>query len=490
MHLADLLESDAVTTAAPGSAANPKIRGITADSRAVEAGFLFAALAGTRANGAEFIVQAIDRGAVAILAGRGTAVPIGKAVAFVRVANPRRALALAAARFFSRQPRHVAAVTGTNGKTSVASFARQIWQTLGRRSGSIGTLGAEWGDNVESIQTTTPDPVLLHRLLDRFANAGVDYAAIEASSHALDQCRVDGVRIESAAFTNLSHDHLDYHPSLEAYFACKRRLFSEVLPDGGAAVINADSPRAAALLDICRARSHRIYTFGRSGNEIALLDDAPRSGGQALSLRVEGYRYEVLLPLVGDFQTANALCALGLVLASGAQPAASVAALRVLEVVPGRLEWAAEHPSGAPIYVDYAHTPDALANVLGALRPHTRGRLSVVFGAGGDRDSTKRPAMGEVVARLADRAIVTDDNPRSEDPAAIRRAILAKCPKAREIGDRREAIQAAVAELNDGDVLLIAGKGHESGQIVAGRVFPFDDRAAVRAAVLGVGART
>ena len=481
MYLADLFDPTDLAPATPGSALNPAITGLTADSRAVKPGFLFAALSGSRADGASFIGEAVARGAVAVLCERTAVRPHG-AIAVVPHANPRRALARAAARFYPRHPTHLAAVTGTNGKTSVACFTHQLWQAMGRRAGTIGTLGAQWRDRVEPLATTTPDPVQFHALLDRMVGDGVDYVAIEASSHALDQHRVDGATVKSAAFTNLSHDHLDYHPSLAAYFACKTRLFAEVLDSGGTAVLNADVPEAEPLGAVCAKRGVKTLTYGRAGRDIALVDASPSARGQRLALEVDGARHDVALPLVGDFQAANALCALGLAMASGGQAAALAEALAGLSVVPGRLEHAATHANGAPIYVDYAHTPDALAKVLIALRPHAKGRLSVVFGAGGDRDPTKRPRMGAVVARLADTAIVTDDNPRNEDPAAIRRAVLAGCPRAREIADRREAIVAAVAALQPGDVLLIAGKGHEGGQIVAGRVAPFDDREVAREA--------
>lgn len=465
-----------------------EIRGLTADSRAVERGFLFAALPGSRHDGRAFIAEAVACGAVAVLAPQGTALPEGAgAAALVADDNPRRRLALMAARFYEVQPRSIAAVTGTNGKTSVASFTRQIWQRLGYRAASLGTLGLVPARPDAPKSLTTPDPVELHRCLAALARDGIDHLAMEASSHGLDQHRLDGVRVTAAAFTNVTRDHLDYHGSMAAYLAAKRRLFAELLAADGTAVLNADDPAAAALAEACAARGLRVMTYGSRGRELRLLRQEPTQDGQRLTLEIDGRRHEVSLLLAGTFQAANVLAALGLVLATGAQtPGTLDHALDVLgglEGVPGRLESVGRTPRGAEVYVDYAHTPDALQTVLQALRPHTAGRLHVVVGCGGDRDPGKRPMMGEIAARLADAVIVTDDNPRSEDPAAIRRAILAAAPQAEEIGDRGEAIARAVATLSAGDVLVIAGKGHESGQIVGDRVLPFDDRDVARRAI-------
>ena len=465
----------------PPLAEDPEIGGLTADSRKVRPGDLFAALPGTRADGRDFIPDALKRGAGAVLAPRGTALGESRA-ALIIDDNPRRRFAQAAARFFAPQPRTVVAVTGTNGKTSVASFARQIWTALGLEAASLGTLGVMAPGGAIAGSLTTPDPVDLHRSLAELASAGVTHAAMEASSHGLDQFRLDGVTIAAAAFTNLTRDHLDYHGDMGAYWLAKRRLFTEVMAPRRAAIVNADSPYAADLVAQCRAHWHRILTFGAAGEAIKLVRAAPQADGQALELMVLGVPHRLRLPLAGAFQASNAICALGLVLATGAEPAAAVAALERLEGVPGRLQRVATLASGASIYVDYAHTPDALATVLAALRPHAAGKLALVFGCGGDRDPGKRPMMGAIAERDADLVIVTDDNPRSENPATIRRAILAACPKAREIGDRRAAIRAAFAALAPGDVLLIAGKGHESGQIVGSETLPFNDAEVARAA--------
>ncbi len=462
------------------------ITGLTADSRRVAPGYLFAALPGARTDGRAFIPDALARGAVAVLAPSGTgreALPPG--VALLTDARPRRALARMAARFHGRQPETVVAVTGTNGKTSTVLFARRIWAALGRDAGSLGTLGASAPGYERAETLTTPDPVLLHEVLAGMAAAGCDHLAMEASSHGLDQDRLDGVRLAAAAFTNLSHDHLDYHGTMARYRAAKARLFSDVMAPGGVAVLNADVPELEALSDLCRRQGHRVLTYGRAGADLRLERLTPAPDGQDMRLTVLGSRHDVHLPVAGDFQAMNALAALGLVLATGNHAGHAVAALESLESVPGRMQKVASPAVGGAVYVDYAHTPDALETVLAGLRPHvgTGGRLLCVFGCGGDRDAGKRPAMGEIAARLADLAIVTDDNPRTEDAAAIRAAILAACPRGREIGDRAEAIRQAVATLAPGDVLLVAGKGHERGQIVGGRVLPFDDAEQVRAAV-------
>jgi UDP-N-acetylmuramoyl-L-alanyl-D-glutamate--2,6-diaminopimelate ligase len=466
---------------------NREIRGLTADSRAVERGFLFAALPGSRHDGRAFIAEAVGRGAVAVLAPTGTELPAGaEAAALVTDPDPRRRLALMAASFYGAQPRTVAAVTGTNGKTSVASFTRQIWRRLGLSAASLGTLGLVPARADAPHSLTTPDPVELHRCLAALAGDGIDHLVMEASSHGLDQRRLDGVRIGAAAFTNLTRDHLDYHGGMAAYLDAKRRLFAELLLPGGTAVLNADDPAAADLAATCAARGLRVLTYGVAGRELRLLNQRPTPGGQHLTLEIDGRRHEVSLLLAGTFQAANVLAALGLVLATGAQiPGTLDRALDLLgglEGVPGRLEPIGRTPRGGEVYVDYAHTPDALHTVLQALRPHTAGRLWVVFGCGGDRDPGKRPMMGEIAARLAD-GVIVDDTPRSEDPAAIRRAILAAAPRAEEIGDRGEAIARAVATLSAGDVLVIAGKGHESGQTVGDRVLPFDDRDVARRSI-------
>ncbi|MBM3566533.1 MAG: UDP-N-acetylmuramoyl-L-alanyl-D-glutamate--2,6-diaminopimelate ligase [Alphaproteobacteria bacterium] len=473
----------------PATAPGPEIAGLTADSRRVEPGFLFAALTGAKSDGRTFVKNALERGAVAVLGSPGLALPAGAAVR-LSAANPRRAYARLAARFFARQPETVAAVTGTNGKTSSVHFLRQIWSALGLRAASIGTLGVVGADGTirPSGGLTTPDPADLHRLLKELAEGGVGHLAMEASSHGLDQHRLDGVGLKAAAFTNLTRDHLDYHADMGAYLAAKRRLFTELLPADGAAVVHKSVPGGEDILEGCRRARRRIVTYGPEGADIALLTAEPSPSGQRLDLSVFGKAHAVSFPLVGGFQADNALCALGLAIACGADANRAVASLARLVSVPGRLEKAGETGNGAAVYVDYAHTPDALANVLAALRPHACGRLIVVFGCGGDRDAGKRPEMGRVAAAAADAVIVTDDNPRSEDAALIRRAILAACPGASEIADRRQAIRAAVAGLRAGDVLVLAGKGHEQGQIVGTEIRPFDDRAEARAALAGGGA--
>ena len=485
MRLSELIASG------PGPAAlsrDPEIVGLSADSRAVKPGFLFAALAGTRHKGSDFIADAVRQGAVAVLAAPDAA-PAADAfpIALIVDPNPRRRLALMAAQFFGRQPKTVAAVTGTNGKTSVAAFTRQIWIRLGRRAASIGTLGVIADGVANDLHHTTPDPVSLHEALAALADAGISHLALEASSHGLDQSRLDGVAIVAAAFTNLTRDHFDYHPSVDAYFKAKARLFEILLPAGGTAVINADTPEAERLEAIARARGHRLLRFGARGHELALLERRDDSGGQALVLDMLGQRREIFLPLPGAFQASNALAALGLAIGGGEAADAALGTLEALRSVRGRLELIGRHPCGAPVYVDYAHTPDGLETVLRALRPYARHRLAVVFGCGGDRDKGKRPLMGQVAATLADSAIVTDDNPRTEEGAAIRRAILATCPAASEIGDRRRAIEAAIAALEAGDALVIAGKGHEDGQIVGATIIPFDDASVAREALCALG---
>ena len=479
MRLSELIEGN-------GAAAEIEVVGLSADSREVRPGYLFAALAGSQADGAAFIDDAIEHGAVAVLARPGTRMA-RSAVRLVVDDNPRRRLARMAARFHGRQPQDVVAVTGTNGKTSVVSFTRQIWSALGHAAASFGTLGIEANDFSLRAPRTTPEPIELHRLLAEIAGRGIDHLAIEASSHGLDQCRLDGVVLRAAAFTNLGRDHLDYHGDGDAYYRAKERLFSEVMRRG-VAVLNADDDCFAELAITTRACGHRLIGYGRAGAGIRLVESRTVGLGQELELDVLGRRQRVRLPLIGAFQVSNALCALGLVLAGGVNVTEATGAVEGLKGARGRLELIARHVSGAPIYVDYAHTPDALTSVLAALRPHVGRRLWVVFGCGGDRDQGKRPEMGTVAADYADRIIVTDDNPRGEDSAAIRRAVLTDCPGATEIGPREEAIAAAIEGLCAGDVLVVAGKGHEQGQTIGDEVRPFDDGAVIRAVLGGAGA--
>jgi len=466
---------------------DPVLSGLTLDSRKVQPGYLFAALAGAKADGASFIADAVKRGAVAILAGSDAAVPkLDPGIVVLRDANPRRRVALMAATFAGLQPVTIAAVTGTNGKSSTVHFVRHIWATLGLRAASVGTLGTVSPGFTREAGLTTPDPVQLHADLATLAREGVTHLAIEASSHGLDQHRLDGLKLSAAAFTNLTHEHLDYHPTMDAYFAAKARLFAELLPAGGTAVANADSERTVALGEICRRRGQRFWTYGAKGREFRLLSDRPTPGGQHLVIEVLGTRREVELPLVGGFQASNALAALGLVVATGGDAAPAVAALATLRGAPGRLQLVARHKSGAPVYVDYAHKPEALETVLATLRPFAKGKLVVVFGCGGDRDRAKRPVMGEIATRLADLTLVTDDNPRSEEPAAIRAEIVCGIPTARKNwsevkSDRRAAIGQGLAALaSAGDLLLIAGKGHETGQTIKGVTHPFDDAEVAR----------
>ncbi len=479
MKLREILPPDAAIAAGK---ADIDCAGVTADSRAVKSGDLFVAIAGGKTDGLRFVDAALAAGAIAVMAERAPQRPLPDTVAFIRVANARRALAHAAAKFYPRQPRVIAAVTGTSGKTSVAAFTRQIWSALGHRAASIGTIGvvSPRGETYGSL--TTPDPVVLHRSLQQLADDGVTHLAIEASSHGLDQFRLDGLRIAVGAFTNITRDHLDYHPSFDAYLDAKLRLFGELIAAGGTAVIDVDHEHADAVLAAAKARGVSILRVGRSGSEIRLVDARIDGFAQALRIAHSGKEFKVRLPLVGAFQVENALVAAGIAIATGGAAAAVFAALADLEGAKGRLELVGQK-RGAPIFVDYAHKPDALAKALEALRPYANGRLVVVFGAGGDRDRGKRPLMGEVAAAKANRVVVTDDNPRSENAAAIRAAILAAAPGASEIGDRREAIRSAIAELNSGDVLLIAGKGHETGQIIGDRIVPFSDHEAVAAAL-------
>jgi UDP-N-acetylmuramoyl-L-alanyl-D-glutamate--2,6-diaminopimelate ligase len=481
MKLADLLTADAVSDA---RFAALEVTGVSADSRMVKPGDLFVAVAGAKADGLIFVPQALASGAAAIMAERSPPTPLPEGVAFIKVADARRALALASAAFFPRQPQVIAAVTGTSGKTSVAAFMRQIWTALGHAAASIGTVGLISPQREIYGSLTTPDPVALHRSLDQLAREGVTHLAIEASSHGLDQRRLDGVRIAAGGFTNLSRDHLDYHPTLEAYLAAKLRLFTDLIRPGGAAVIAADHEYADVVAAAAKRRDLQRVSVGKRGEDIRLVANAIDGFAQMLVVEHGGRDYRVRLPLPGAFQVDNALVAAGLVIATGGEPSATFAALAHLKGAKGRLELVGER-SGAPIFVDYAHKPDALAKALEALRPYASGRLAVVFGCGGDRDLGKRPMMGAIAAKLADRVVVTDDNPRSEDPAAIRAAILKAAPGALEIGDRREAIRSSIADLRRGDVLLIAGKGHETGQIIGKQVLPFSDHEAVAAALAG-----
>jgi UDP-N-acetylmuramoyl-L-alanyl-D-glutamate--2,6-diaminopimelate ligase len=467
----------------PAQARDVEVAGLTADSREVKPGFLFAALAGNKADGRQFVADAVKKGAAAVLTDTAAAPDI--AIPVIADPNPRRRLALMAARFYAPQPKTLAAVTGTNGKTSVTVFLRQIWERLGQPAASFGTIGI-FGPGIERPGSlTTPDPITLHRELRELASAGIDHVALEASSHGLDQYRLDGLALTAAAFTNLTRDHLDYHADMEAYFAAKARLFTELLPASGTAVLNIEAPETARLTRLCRARGLPILTFGRNpAADLWLSNVVPEGIGQRVWLSGFGEKREFLLPLLGLFQAYNALAAASLAIACGAPAAATLDTLASLTGVPGRMQRIGD----AAVLVDYAHTPDALETALNALRPFCQGRLIVVFGCGGDRDPGKRPQMGAIAEKLADIVIVTDDNPRSENPSAIRRAILTASPKAKEIGDRAAAIGEAIAMMGTGDIVLIAGKGHERGQIIAGKTFPFDDAEVAAAALRRRGA--
>ena len=457
---------------------NPEITNVTQDSRTVTAGSLFVAIEGAQSDGHDFVAKAIESGAAAVVVAQGFEVADAGDCTVVHVENTRAALSIAAANFYPAQPAHIVAVTGTNGKTSVVHFVQQLWSAQGHKAVSLGTLGVH-GDGVDVAgKLTTPDTVGLHKTLSELAGKGIDHLAMEASSHGIAQHRLDGVKLRAAGFTNLSRDHLDYHGDMDHYFAAKARLFNDILPADGTAVVNADTDEGQKLIALCEARGLTVISYGHKGKDIKVENVTPTHDGQDVDLTVSGQRHHLKLPLVGGFQVMNALCALGLCMADApdVEVADWIAALAQLQGAPGRLQLVCGHPYGA-VYVDYAHTPDALENVLHALRRHVTGKLYCIVGCGGDRDAGKRPIMGKIANDLAEVAIITDDNPRSEDPAAIRKHMMGDAPKAREIGDRAEAIKWAINDMADGDILVIAGKGHEQGQIVGDEVLPFDDAA-------------
>ncbi len=461
-----------------------EISGIALNSESCKQGYLFAALQGSKIHGIEFLQSAKKNGAVAVLsdpAQREKILSLG--LIPLISGNPQRDLSLLAARFYAPIPKTIAAVTGTNGKTSSTVFARQIWGMLGNKSASIGTIGII-GDGINlSAALTTPDAVFLHQTLQSLAQKGVTHAALEASSHGLLQHRLDGLAADIAAFTNLTRDHLDYHGTMEEYFAAKLILFERIVKPQGFAVINRDIAEFHKIESICKSRNVKPISFGKQGSDIHILAVKPEHDGQAVEFFIFGEKYTAKIPLLGSFQVYNIACAIGIAVASGAKPKNIMPHIAHLQGVPGRMQPAGVTPSGAPVFVDYAHTPDAIENVLRSLRPHTKGRLAILFGCGGDRDPGKRPIMGGIAQQLADKVYVTDDNPRTEDPAKIRAAILQNCPKALEIGDRAEAIRQAIAALEKGDALIIAGKGHEPGQIVGKQVLPFDDAEEARKAL-------
>lgn len=474
----------------PAPDANAPVPGLAVDSREVREGYVFAAIPGTRLDGADFAKYAVRQGAQAVVASRAGVETIraslgGLPVPVFVAEDPRAALAQVAARFYGAQPRVMAAVTGTNGKTSTAHFLRQIWAAAGCAAAAFGTTGVEGEGFEEPLSHTTPEPITLHALLARLAGKGCTHAAMEASSHGLAQHRLDGVRLTAAGLTNITRDHMDYHASHEDYVAAKLRLFAEVLPPEGVAVLNADDPVFGRARDVAASQGIRVISAGfAEGADMAIIASRCHARGQKVRLRWDGSEHVVELALVGAFQASNVALAAGLAIGTGIEPAKVIAALPGLTGVRGRMELVARRANGASVFVDYAHTPDALATAVDALRPHCAGDLVVVFGAGGDRDPGKRPLMGAAVAARADTAIVTDDNPRSEDPGAIRAAVLAACPRGVEIGGRAAAILAGVDALKaPGDCLLIAGKGHEQGQEVKGRVLPFDDADQARASI-------
>lgn len=459
-----------------------EVTGISSDSRQVKAGVVFFALAGTKADGAVYAADAAARGAAAIVAGKGSTIA-GLPVPVLAVDDPRLALAQSAARYFGKQPEIMVAVTGTSGKTSVAAFTRQIWEQAGYAAASIGTTGVVAPGRNDYGSLTTPDPVALHQLLRELADAGVTHASMEASSHGLDQRRLDGVKLAAGGFTNLGRDHMDYHPTIEDYHRAKLRLFDTLLPKGAPAVIFADDPWSAPTTVAAKAAGLNVLTVGRHGDFLRLKRVEHERHRQRAEVEADGVLYEIDLPLAGDFQISNALVSAGLAISTGTPVAKALIALEKLKGAPGRLDLVGTTGNGAPVYVDYAHKPDALENVLASVRPFTTGRVIVVFGCGGDRDRGKRPIMGEIATRLADVVIVTDDNPRSEVPETIRAAILAAAPGAIEIGDRRQAIHEAVAMLHAGDTLIVAGKGHEEGQTIGSETLHFSDHEEVRAAL-------
>ncbi|TMM55025.1 UDP-N-acetylmuramoyl-L-alanyl-D-glutamate--2,6-diaminopimelate ligase [Sulfitobacter sabulilitoris] len=475
------------------SGANPRITGIAVDNRQIRNGFLFAAMPGSRVHGATFIQYALEMGAAAILtdpagARIAAAALAASDAALVVTDAPREALARTAAIWFGAQPATMVAVTGTNGKTSVSTFVRQIWMEMDLPAVNLGTTGVE-GAWTAPLAHTTPEPITLHRTLAAAFAEGITHAAMEASSHGLDQRRLDGVTLTAAGFTNFTQDHLDYHASFDAYFDAKAGLFARVLPEDGVAVINIDDPRGIDMAAIAKARGCAVLTVGRDGGDLHLDAQRMDATGQDVRFSYRGKTYQTRLNLIGGFQADNVMLAAGLVIACGGEPARVFETLVHLKTVRGRMQLAATRDNGAAVFVDYAHTPDAIATALAAMRPHVMGRLVAIVGAGGDRDRAKRPLMGQAAADHADLVIVTDDNPRSEDPAAIRAAVLQGAPGAFEVGDRAEAILRGIDALGPGDALLIAGKGHETGQTVGDDVLPFDDVEQASVAVAALDGR-
>lgn len=458
--------------------------GLTSDSRAVKPGMIFAALPGTVADGRDYIPQALANGAAAIVSTPGLT---GLTVPYFETDNPRKAYSSLAAQFYPKQPEILVAMTGTNGKSSTVEFLRQIWAYAGLNAACFGTLGIRSGQGYRALTHTTPDAVALHRTLTELQETGVTHVAMEASSHGLDQYRLDGVTITASGFSNLTQDHFDYHPTVEDYFSAKSRLFTELTPNDAPVVINVNDQFGQKLVQICQDRGQRVIRVGWSGEDIRIDEVMPRASSQIMDLVIRGKRHKIEVPLAGEFQVLNAVCAFALACETGVEPQIALEALRHLSGVAGRLERAGQTKDGAPIFVDFAHTEDGLDKLLRSVRPHTRGKVICVFGCGGDRDPDKRAKMGRVAAKLADEVIVTDDNPRTEEAALIRKAVLVGCPQATEIGDRAAAIRAGIQRLGPQDCLVIAGKGHEQGQIVGTKIIPFCDVAQSKQALQELG---
>ena len=489
-YLSDLVGNDVRCELSREQWGQVDITGITADSRKVRPGYVFVAIRGVHMDGRDFIEKAIHHGAAAIVTDSLPEHIQTHKVPVLFSSNPRHTLTVMASQFYPRQPKWMVAVTGTDGKTSVANFYQQLWELMGEESASIGTLGVVSSVEMDALPAinTTPDPILLHKTLDQLVMLRVNYVAMEASSHGLVQHRLDGVNVQVAGFTNFTRDHLDYHKTEEAYFEAKQRLFSRIMK-GGVAVLNADDPRFAELEETCREKGHKVISYGKAGKQLKLLDVKPGTTSQHVICAIDGVEHAIDVPLVGYFQVMNILCACGMALASGAEIDDLLAAIPKLQGVPGRMQLVASTEDDAAVYVDYAHTPGGLEGVLTHIRPHATGKLHVVFGCGGDRDRGKRPLMGEVACRLADAVYVTDDNPRSENPLLIRRDILKACDKAVEVEGRKAAIEQAVAALKAGDVLVIAGKGHEQGQTIGNVTHPFNDVEVAREAVHNLKSR-
>lgn len=485
MQLTKLLPADECKIARNSDA---DIAGISSDSRNVRAGFLFIAIPGTQIDGRTFIQDAINKGAVAVLVPDETDISsIPENVSVATTNNARTALSAIASRFYPKQPSIIAAITGTSGKTSTTQFAMELWNLLGHKAASVGTLGLVTPDEKKYGSLTTPDAITLHQILNDVSNQGITHLAMEASSHGLELNRLDNVNVKIGAFTNLSRDHLDYHKTMEEYFAAKSILFASIMKPGSTAILNADAPEYESLAAICKKQNHKIIDYGKNASALKLLGNKPHEQGQIINFCAMGKNYEVFLPVIGSFQAWNSLCALGIAIGSGENESKIIPCIEKLSGVPGRLQFIGKTVKGGAVFVDYAHKPGALEDVLKGMRPHVQAtegaKLGVVFGCGGNRDRGKRPIMGEITQRLADWAIVTDDNPRNEEPSLIRKEILAGCvrgPNLREIGDRAQAIKEGVLALGNGDVLIIAGKGHEPGQIIGDKVLPFDDAGVAR----------